>query len=150
MGLEVLLRVVVLTQLPSFRQIKIALDFFFCVTFPFKPLLFSKYNPIWSNITKIPLVKRMARRASLQEGTTILTPQALFEGCDENIMNIESFQRHKSFYQASSQPPHPLQTVTFLICAKPRISKPNLKSSAQKVVHVDCRRRAKQSTRQIE
>ncbi|KZS01556.1 Cc8L18.2-like protein [Daphnia magna] len=39
----------------------------------------------------------MARRASLQGGgATIQTPQALFEWCDENIMNI------KSFYVSSS------------------------------------------------
>lgn len=33
----------------------------------------------------------MARRASLQGGTTIQTPQALFEWCNENILNIKSF-----------------------------------------------------------
>jgi hypothetical protein len=36
-------------------------------------------------------VKRMARRASLQGGTTIQTPQALFEWCTENLLNIKSF-----------------------------------------------------------
>ena len=39
----------------------------------------------------------MARRASLQGGTTIQTPQALFEWCNENILNI------KSFYVSSSE-----------------------------------------------